>query len=531
MEPSVYREKWLTLKGGHPSPEELSQLAQQVAYSFIGRYYQSGFYGAQYIELLCEMATSFPDAELNNRASSALFGIVVEQLCDDYEEMPVETYSRVMSQAISYCRKLTEGASLDGRLTDFGISSFDELCRRANLVHSRRYIYDAGKSPDKIILLSRVTIGADVTILSVMIQRLMRIFPEAEIVVIGDAKLEGIFAGHPGIRIRRLGYARSGGLFERFSSWHAAMDVLAEEMPPQSERDVLLIDPDSRISQLGVLPFTHSDNYLFFNSRRCDPSSKNLCMAELANRWVSDVFGTSGFCYPAIWPPAPVRLRARAVTDALRAAGCRRVAAVNFGVGTNPRKRLSADFEEKLLGAILKSPGTVVLLDRGFGEEELSRTAALLDAMADRGLHASSAGFGDCDLPRVSHGVVGMDCAIGEVSALIAQCDEFIGYDSACQHIAAAAKTPTLTIFAGSNNMHFIRRWSACGDTRCRIVHVNTLTDPAHIDTDAVVTRIMEERAAMAPVGMKRAHRIIEIKARDRDREQAPKTTDGLIEQ
>ena len=528
MEPSVYREKWLALKGGRPSAEDLSQLAQRIASSFIDRYYRNSLYGAEYIELLCEMATSFADAELNNVASSALFGIVVEQLCDDYEEMPVEIYTQVMSQAVSFCRGLPEGSLLDRRLKDFGIVSFEELSHRANLVHSRKYTYDAGKPPAKVILLSRVTIGADVAILSVMIQRLMRLFPDAEIVVIGDGKLEGVLAGHPGIRLCRLSYARSGGLLQRFSSWHAAVDILAQEMPSRSEGDVLLIDPDSRVSQLGVLPFTHGDNYLFFNSRQCDSSSQHLCMAELANRWMDSVFGTSGFCYPAVWPSGPVRLRARRLTEALHAAGCRRVVAVNFGVGTNPRKRLSADFEEKLLAAILASPGTVVLLDRGFGQEELSRTAGLLDAMADRGLHASSAGFGDCDLAGISHGIVGMDCTIGEVAALIGACDEFIGYDSACQHIAAATKTPTLTIFAGSNNMHFVRRWSACGDTQCRIVHVNTLTDPAHIDADSVVQRIMEERAATAPGAVKPAQRIIETRTPDRDR--ARTTMDGLIE-
>ena len=531
MEPSVYREKWLALKGASASPDELSQLAQRIAHSFLDRYYQNDLYAAEYIELLCEMATSFADAELNNKASSALFGIIVEELCDDYEEMPVETYSRIMSEVISYCRKLPEGASLDGRLADFGISSFDELYHRANLVHGRKYVYDAGKPPAKVILLSRVTIGADVAILSVMIQRLMKIFPDAEIVVVGDAKLEGIFGGHPGIRVRRLGYARRGGLFERFSSWHAALDIIAEEMPSRTERDVLLIDPDSRISQLGVLPFTHSDNYLFFNSRRCDSPSKNLCMAELANGWMNDVFGTSGFCYPTIWPQGPVRLRARVVAGALRTAGCRRIVAVNFGVGTNPRKRLSDDFEAKLLAAVLKSPGTVVLLDRRFGAEELSRTAALLDATADRGLHASSAGFRDGEPPRIPHGVIGMDCAIGEVAALIAECDEFIGYDSACQHIAAAAKVPALTIFAGSNNMQFVRRWSACGDAPCRIVHVNTLTDPTHIDTDAVVLRIMEERAAASPTAVAPAQRILDIKARDRAGERVPRTMDGFIGQ
>ena len=110
MEPSVYREKWLALKGASVSGDELSQLARRIAYSFIDRYYQNGLYRAEYIELLCEMATSFTDAELNNRASSALFGIVVEELCDDYEEMPVETYSRVIRVANERDREISNRA-------------------------------------------------------------------------------------------------------------------------------------------------------------------------------------------------------------------------------------------------------------------------------------------------------------------------------------------------------------------------------------------------------------------------------------
>jgi len=527
MEPSVYRKKWTALKNAPCSEDALSQLARQVAFSFVDRYYQNGLYRAEYIDLLCEMATSFPDSELNNIASSALFEIIVEKLCDDYEEMPVEIYSRVMSQVISYCRNVYEGAELDGRLTDFGISTFDDLYSRANLVHSRKYTYSTAKPPKKIILLSRVTIGADVAILSVMIQQFARIFPDAEIVIIGNAKLEGVFGGNPRIQIRRLSYARSGGLFERFSSWHAALDILEREMPPENEQNVLLIDPDSRISQLGILPFTHSDNYLFFNSRRCDSSSKNSCMAELANHWMQDVFGISDFCYPKIWSPSPVGLRARGITDSLRVAGCRHVIAVNFGVGTNPRKRLSYDFEIRLLREILKAPRTVVLLDRGFGQEELSRSEALLADIRDGGFHGSNICFKDSKYPEIPHGIIGIECAIGEVAALIADCDEFIGYDSACQHIAAAAQTPTLTIFAGSNNMHFVQRWSACGDTQCKILHVNTLTDPGHVDTDEVVVRIMEERAAEVPAIMERPQKILEIKASNRTGKPAKRTVDG----
>ncbi|MHC4205475.1 MAG: glycosyltransferase family 9 protein [Planctomycetota bacterium] len=527
MEPSIYRSKWLGLKKIPCPGEELSRLSRQVAFSFIDRYYQDGSFEPAYIDLLCEMATSFSDMQLNNTAASALFEIIVEELCDDYEEMPVEIYSRVMSQVITYCRNVSAGTALDKQLTDFGISSFEELNHRSNFVHSRDYKYDIEKPPEKIILLSRVTIGADVAILSVIVQRLAKIFPRAEIVIIGSDKLTGIFGGNSGIRIHPLNYARRGGLFERFSSWHATSDILAEEMPFDSEENILLIDPDSRISQLGVLPLTHHDNYLFFNSRKCASSGKNARMAELANRWIDTVFGVSGFSFPRVWTPSSVARQARNMTCSLRAAGCKKLITMNFGVGNNPRKRLDLNFEKKLLKEILKSPQTVVLLDRGFGEDELSRSDSLISYLHNQSHKTANARLGDSEYPGISHGIVGIECSIGEIAALIAECDEFIGYDSACQHIAAAAQTPTLTIFAGSNNKSFIRRWSACGDTQCNIVHVNTLTDPRHIDTNEIVQRVMEERTSVIRLSPQHRRKILEIKTPQRKRRTAPRTADS----
>ena len=526
MEPSIYRNKWLGLKK-IPCPDELSRLSRQVAFSFIDRYYQDGSFEPEYIDLLCEMSTSFTDMQLNNRAASALFEIIVEELCDDYEEMPVEIYSRLMSQVITYCRNVSAGTALDKRLTDFGISSFEELNHRSNFVHSRQYKYDIDKPPEKIVLLSRVTIGADVAILSVIVQRLAKIFPQAEIVIIGSDKLTGIFGGNLGIRIHPLSYARRGGLFERFSSWHATSVILADEMPLDSEENILLIDPDSRISQLGILPLTHHDNYLFFNSRTCDSTAKNARMAELANRWIDTVFGVSGFSFPRVWTPSSVTRHARNLTCSIRAAGCKKLITMNFGVGNNPRKRLDLDFEKQLLGEILKSPQTVVLLDRGFGEDELSRSDSLISYLRDQGHQTAGSRFGDSEYPGISHGIVGVECSIGEISALIAECDEFIGYDSACQHIAAATQTPTLTIFAGSNNKSFIRRWSACGNTQCNIVHVNTLTDPRHIDTDEIVQRVMEERTSVIRLSPQHRRKILEIKTPQRKSRIAKRTVDS----
>jgi ADP-heptose:LPS heptosyltransferase len=493
MEPAIYKRKWLKLRQGGASTEDLQFLARQIASSFIDTYFQTGTHVGEYIDLLCEMATAELEGDLSQAASSALFEIVIEKLCDDFEDLPVEAYCRVMCQVISYCRTVPAGQPLDRQLTDFGITSASQLYERALDIHTRQRRYDGRKAPGKIVVLSRVTIGADVAILSVMIQHLRRLFPKAQIVVVGSHKLTGLFGGNADLRIRELSYARGGGLFERFASWHATLEILREEAG--GSNGILVIDPDSRITQLGVLPLTYGDNYLFFNTRHQMLASTGRCMAQWANDWVKTVFGEEEFCYPALWLPEDLRTEAGRKINALRSAGTRRVLAMNLGVGQNPRKRVGPEFEKRLLRTLVAIPRTVVVLDSGFGAEEVERAKSLAVDVRQRGYTAHETSFADMDGDSLSHGVITVACTIGQMAALIAHSDEYIGYDSACQHIAAAARVPTLTVFAGSNNKNFVRRWSACGDVDCRIVHVNTLTDPQHIGVDEIVARIMQERA------------------------------------
>jgi ADP-heptose:LPS heptosyltransferase len=102
--------------------------------------------------------------------------------------------------------------------------------------------------------------------------------------------------------------------------------------------------------------------------------------------------------------------------------------------------------------------------------------------------------FGDEETDGLVWGVIGLQSRIGEIGALIANSDEFIGYDSACQHISVALEIPCITIFAGSNNMRFIRRWSAYGRQSSHIVHVDSLTDTAAVDIEEIIARIMHHR-------------------------------------
>ena len=45
------------------------------------------------------------------------FGIIIEELCDDFEALQLETYNQVMTQVISHCRNLEAGKNLDETFT------------------------------------------------------------------------------------------------------------------------------------------------------------------------------------------------------------------------------------------------------------------------------------------------------------------------------------------------------------------------------------------------------------------------------
>jgi ADP-heptose:LPS heptosyltransferase len=488
----------MDLKAQIVDPEGLGRLSRQVAHSFMDSYLKDCHYVEDYIDLLCEMTTISQDAGLNSVAARALFSIIIESLCDDFEELQTETYNRVMAQVITFCRKLSAGKELDRSLNDFGIYGHTDLLERIKAIRQEVKLLSRHRNINKIMLLSRVTIGADVAVTSIIIQRLAKLYPKAEIVLIGGAKLDEIYGGNPRIRLQKAEYQRQGGLLERLSNWQLVLDIIQQELAACPLDNTILVDPDSRLSQLGVLPIIPPDHYHFFDSRSDVSFAANMSMAQLTNAWLDKVTGVHDFRYPGVWlVPGPMQ-KAAALYSKLKENGTRRVIAVNFGVGGNPRKKVGRLLEQELLLSLLQEPDTVVVLDKGLGEMELQYSNSLLDTVKQNGYPIEDAVFSAEFNSDISNGVIGLQTRIGEIAAIIAECDEYIGYDSACQHIAAALQTPCLTIFAGSNNMRFIRRWSAFGANRCQIVHVDTLSDPTAIDVEDIITRIMNERRVQA---------------------------------
>jgi ADP-heptose:LPS heptosyltransferase len=440
------------------------------------------------------MTTFSQDTDLNGIAARALFSIIIESLCDDFEDLQTETYNRVMAQIISYCRKLRAAEELDRFLQEFQIFTHGDLLTRINKIRMDNKTLSRKHNVKKILLLSRVTIGADVAITSIIIQRLAQLFPAAELVLIGGSKLDEIYGGNTHIRLSHVAYNRKGGLLDRLSSWQTVLNIIDRELAACPLDNTILIDPDSRLSQLGVLPIIDLNHYFFFDSRSAVSFAGNLSMAQLTNAWLNNITGAEDFHHPMVWLLPSNLHKAAQLYAKLKSNGARRVIALNFGVGGNPRKKVGARLEQDLLLNLLQEPSTVILLDKGFGDEELQNSNSLLARIKANGYAIHNAVFDEGLDTKLNWGVIGLQTRIGEIAAIIANCDEYIGYDSACQHIAAALKTPCLTIFAGSNNMRFIRRWSAFGSNTCKIVHVDTLSDPSSIDVEDIIIRIMNER-------------------------------------
>src|SRR5262249_27140872 len=143
----------------------------------------------------------------------------------------------------------------------------------------------------------------------------------------------------------------SGGVLSRLTSWIEVVEAVNDEIRGLNADEFLVIDPDSRLTQLGLLPLLKDeDNYLFFESRSyqgakitgiSDPRS----IGWLTSCWLNEVFGVTGVTFPFIALPSKHQYFGRGVVEKLRRAGAKHVTTISLGVGGNQSKRVSDQFE------------------------------------------------------------------------------------------------------------------------------------------------------------------------------------------
>jgi ADP-heptose:LPS heptosyltransferase len=334
-----------------------------------------------------------PSALLEESCGQALFGILAEGLADRFEPALCDVYADLFSQAIP-------GADP----------------ARYRRVRQMRAVT---AEPVTVFVLSRITLGADIAVTSVLLDAAKRRFPRARIVFVGPPKNYELFAADPRISHAPVAYRR-GTLSERLAVRHDLQSLLSAE-------DALTIDSDSRLTQLGLLPVCAEDRYRLFESRAYGGES-TASLPQLAAQWAEETLGVADAKPYLALADKPAH---------------RGVIAVSLGVGENPAKRLPDPFEENLL-ALLAEAGTEICIDKGAGGEEAARVERAVERSGVRATfwEGSFAGF----------------------AAIIGAARLYVGYDSAGQHAAAASGVPLITIFAGFPAPRMFNRWRPAGN-------------------------------------------------------------------
>ncbi|HKQ05325.1 MAG TPA: glycosyltransferase family 9 protein [Blastocatellia bacterium] len=443
---------------------------------FLSEFRATGDYRRDCVARLTALATG-DDSRAAEAATKVLFASLVERLADSFSPADVSLYNHVFAQVIEHCRRLGGGGAVDAALHRFGLRDEAALLGRAESLRRKRTIRRSRSAGvRRVVVLSRVTLGADVAITSVVISRLEHEFPGAEIVLVGGRKAAELFGGNRRVLFKEIHYRRAGRTLERVLSWLAVTEAAREMTAGLSPDEWLIVDTDSRLTQLGLLPLTeHEANYLFFPSREYGATT-DRALGQLAAAWLDEVFDAPRPTLPGVsLRPADIQA-ASLLTKRLRQSGGRPLVTVNFGVGGNPAKRVSDEFEQSLVAQMIRD-GATVILDKGAGADEARRGDAVI-AYARREAGASVSELTESHFVETLNRMrdtrlVVWDGGVGRLAALIAQSDFYVGYDSAGQHIAAAAGTPGVTVFAGYSSPRMLDRWRPTGSAASHIIAVD----------------------------------------------------------
>jgi len=405
---------------------------------------------------------------------AALFGSVVERINDQLDPQLRPAYGQLFAQAIWYCCQ--QHTDLRQALQHWDIHSEDDLLTRWQQARALR---PAPESVNRIVILSRVSIGADIALTTVLLSRLRQAYPDAELILIGNAKLQGLLGGMSNLHIEALRYARHGRLSDRLRSWFPLRQQIANLQPD------LVVSPDSRLDQLGLLPICPVERYRLWESLQ-ENTAAPQSLGLLLDRWCQQILPDS-IDTPS-WPSLAFDTPSKQSAACLRAAfGPRHIAAVKLDHGGNPAKSLPRKAELKIL-QVLRQRGWRLLIDRGFGADELENSDQLLAEAGleavdidDSGKHLDQAvdqlqpgQLADADIIRFHGSIAGW-------AAALSACELAISYDSVGQHLAAALGVPVIVPFTGYSDPSFPIAWQPRGRAPGQIITLSAeeKNDPA----------------------------------------------------
>lgn len=434
------------------------------------------------VRLLGEAALS-ADADTAARATRLLFARVIEPLCDGFTVLGADTYRHAFAEIVTVARRAQACREFARALRSAGLGSRDALLRP--LAPRRLTPADRG-AIECVIVLSRLTLGADVAIAMPVLRRLRSLLPDADVCFAGPAVSRAVANGVPGVEHLPVEYGRGATLAQRLNAWPALCAAIHARTHGLAAGRTLLVDTDSRLTQLGLLRPVADECCIHFPSRSYEADSTER-LGMLVRRWLDETFGGAPQPLAAFALDARDRAWARRLRGggaAGRVSAARPAVAVSFGIGADPRKRVGHEFECGIVEMLLRR-GCDVWLARGVTAEEAAECRRLCRRLEARGAAVEHRPR-DGDFTRRSLGqaVVTFEGPVERFVAAIAEADAYVGYDSAGQHIAAAVGTPVLTVFVEAAGARHAMRWAPYGSGSIEI-----LRTPPGAQADALMRR------------------------------------------
>lgn len=183
------------------------------------------------------------DPAVAEPATRALVGVVVERLADLFEPRLCGVYSRLFARVLELWRP--------------ELGPAEALAARYKRV---REVRPPAFEPRTVLVPSRVTLGADVAITSMVLDAAKQRYPGARIVFAAPQKSWELFEKDERLTHAPLRYGRGAALRERLA-------VFDELRALAADPDTLVLDPDSRLTQLGLLPVCAAERHHLFESR------------------------------------------------------------------------------------------------------------------------------------------------------------------------------------------------------------------------------------------------------------------------
>ncbi|TAN59446.1 methyltransferase domain-containing protein, partial [bacterium] len=426
-----------------------------------------------------------PDASLARTAFGPLFKDIIEYLADFLTIESRDVLVRVFYQIAEIIRRLPGLDKFDRALKSFGVNDEKDNFIYHSQVRKNALFTKDRADVKRVVVLPRLTYGAEVAITSVLIKRALELYPQATLyLIIGDKKMRQIFGGNKRIKFRLLKRPRQGGLVENSLSWLNLVKMIKKINPD------LIFGPDSRVDSSGFRPLISPERYFYWENTlpRADLGAAKP-MAILLNDRLDSMFGkrAEGPAYPTIYLQKKLLRSAQTVKEAF-GLGRHYVLAVKYDVGNEYSKSLGQDFQKAHLRALLEE-GNVVMLDRGFGEKEEILSQELIDMAEGMGVRVipitdkagSGKGYQINELSaqeKIEAGEPALIVFYGSIGGWVSMttiANEAFSYDSMNQHFSAADKgaqagIPVVIAFTGYHSEIFPKLWAPTGRNRIVVI-------------------------------------------------------------